>query len=177
MNPIRLSAVFPKTRFRLARSCSSSASSTSATEIQTETRRIEPYVPPPEYTSEPIYPEILDMSRPKVRERKKAQIHEQIQRVPTVEEKQIKINMPRYYGFKTYILRDDAVPYNSLPLAQHVTRTCVVVESEQMHSFYGQSDQDSVEADVAELKALVADAAHMELKENVRYVADVDVKA
>jgi len=42
-----------------------------------------------------------------------------------VEEKMIKINMPRYYGYKVVDFNDSKIPYNALPLTQHYTRTVV----------------------------------------------------
>ncbi|XP_055913810.1 28S ribosomal protein S30, mitochondrial [Eupeodes corollae] len=76
-----------------------------------------------EYTDKPEYPEIFELSREARMRREKQSWHEQIQSVPTVEEKLIKINMPRYYGFKTVMLNSAENPYNCLPLNQHYTRT------------------------------------------------------
>lgn len=41
----------------------------------------------------------------------------------TVEEKLFELNMPKYYGWKSVILGDKAVPYNFLPWVQFATRT------------------------------------------------------
>ncbi|XP_055844922.1 28S ribosomal protein S30, mitochondrial [Episyrphus balteatus] len=76
-----------------------------------------------EYTDKPEYPEILELSREARMKREKQSWHEQIKAVPTIEEKLIKINMPRYYGFKTIMLNSEENPYNCLPLNQHYTRT------------------------------------------------------
>nr|XP_014102318.1 39S ribosomal protein S30, mitochondrial [Bactrocera oleae] len=76
-----------------------------------------------EYTDEPIYPEIQDLSFKACKGRETESWHEEIRKVPTVEEKLIKINMPRYYGFKVVNLSDSKVPYNCLPAMQHYTRT------------------------------------------------------
>lgn len=94
-----------------------------------------------DYTATPQYPPIMDLSREKVLERKERSVHEEIKAVKTVEEKQIKLNMPRYYGFKCYMLKEDDIPYNSLHLAQHVTRTHIV-EKEGLPSFYNKLDVD-----------------------------------
>ena len=48
-----------------------------------------------EYTNTPQYPPILDLSFKKKIERQKETVHEQIKALQTVEEKQIKLNMPR----------------------------------------------------------------------------------
>ncbi|XP_017050940.1 39S ribosomal protein S30, mitochondrial [Drosophila ficusphila] len=73
--------------------------------------------------NEPAYPEIQDPSFRARKQRDAADWHEEIRQVPTVEEKLIKINMPRYYGFKVVDFNDSKIPYNALPLTQHYTRT------------------------------------------------------
>lgn len=75
--------------------------------------------------------------------------------VKTVEEKQIKINMPKYYGFMCYLQYEDQIPYNSLELAQHTTRTHLIKET-GLPEFYSKVVIDdtllnSVKADVEEL--------------------------
>lgn len=76
-----------------------------------------------EYTEKPEYPEILETTPEARRLRQKQSWHEEIKNLWTVEEKQIKINMPRYYGYKVIALDDTRVRYNSLPMIQHYTRT------------------------------------------------------
>ncbi|XP_033170863.1 39S ribosomal protein S30, mitochondrial [Drosophila mauritiana] len=73
--------------------------------------------------AEPVYPEIQDPSFKARKQKDAANWHEEIRQVPTVEEKMIKINMPRYYGFKVVDFNDSKIPYNALPLTQHYTRT------------------------------------------------------
>lgn len=96
-----------------------------------------------EYTAVPQYPPILDLSPKKNRERRKIAQHNVIKNVKTVEEKQIKINMPRYYGFKCYLLTEDKIPFNNLPLVQHVTRTHLI-ESNDLPEFYNNLEADNV---------------------------------
>ncbi|KAH8287095.1 hypothetical protein KR054_002488 [Drosophila jambulina] len=76
-----------------------------------------------EYTAQPVYPEIRDLTYKARKERTAADWHEEIRQVPTVEEKLIKINMPRYYGYKVVDFNDTKIPYNALPLTLHYTRT------------------------------------------------------
>ncbi|TDG41441.1 hypothetical protein AWZ03_012142 [Drosophila navojoa] len=76
-----------------------------------------------EYTAEPEYPVIRDLSYKSRKQQTAAEWHEQIRQLPTVEEKMIKVNMPRYYGYKVVDLNDTKIPYNALPLTQHYTRT------------------------------------------------------
>ncbi|EDX01832.1 39S ribosomal protein S30, mitochondrial [Drosophila yakuba] len=73
--------------------------------------------------AEPAYPEIQDTSFKARKQKDAANWHEEIRQVPTVEEKMIKINIPRYYGFKVVDFNDSKIPYNALPLTQHYTRT------------------------------------------------------
>ncbi|XP_044761945.1 28S ribosomal protein S30, mitochondrial [Coccinella septempunctata] len=76
-----------------------------------------------EYTATPEYPPILDLSKKEVMKRTRQDRDEKLKDVKTVEEKQIKLNMLKYWGFKTYMMLEDHIPYNNLTLAQHVTRT------------------------------------------------------
>lgn len=76
-----------------------------------------------EYTEKPEYPPIVDTSLKARKFREREAVYEKIKRLNTVEEKQIGLNMPRYYGFRSVIFRDDKVPYNALPLVQCYTRT------------------------------------------------------
>lgn len=96
-----------------------------------------------EYTATPQYPEILDTSHEKIVERRNARLHDEIKKIKTVEEKQIKINMPKYYGFKCYILKEDVVPYNNLQLTQHITRTHLI-ESNTLPTYYDTINVDNV---------------------------------
>lgn len=113
-----------------------------------------------EYTSTPQYPPILDISHEKVVERKKQAEYEQIKAIKTVEEKQIKLNMPKYYGFKCYMLLEDHIPYNNLALIQHVTRTHLIRDY-KLPKFYDTIDVsgvlESVKKDVEEMLLVEVD--------------------
>uniref|UniRef100_A0A1A9VU90 Uncharacterized protein n=1 Tax=Glossina austeni TaxID=7395 RepID=A0A1A9VU90_GLOAU len=76
-----------------------------------------------DYTEIPQYPPIHDLSFRSRKESEAQNWHEEIMKVPTVEEKMIKINMPRYYGYRVVDLHDRCLPYNCLPALQHYTRT------------------------------------------------------
>lgn len=86
------------------------------------------------------YPPILDLSRSAARRREKQSWHDEIQNVKSVEEKLIKINMPKYYGFKSVLINHEKVPYNALPLIQHYTRTHFIEQNEPL-SFYSQYEE------------------------------------
>lgn len=76
-----------------------------------------------DYTETPEYPPIVDTSLKARKLREHQTIHEKIRKLNTVEEKQIGLNMPRYYGFRSVMLKDDKMPYNAMPLVQCYTRT------------------------------------------------------
>ncbi|XP_013108083.2 large ribosomal subunit protein mL65 [Stomoxys calcitrans] len=76
-----------------------------------------------EYWVEPQYPQIKDKSFKGQKETKALEWQQEIQNVPTVEEKLIKINMPRYYGYKVVQMNEERLPYNCLPAIQYYTRT------------------------------------------------------
>ncbi|XP_026845884.1 28S ribosomal protein S30, mitochondrial [Drosophila persimilis] len=76
-----------------------------------------------EYSCQPEYPPIRDLTHKALKRREANDWHEEIRKVPTVEEKIIKVNMPRYYGYKVVDFNDNKIPYNALPVTQHYTRT------------------------------------------------------
>jgi small subunit ribosomal protein S30 len=76
-----------------------------------------------EYNRLAQYPEIKDTSIKARQEEKTRAYHEEVKQLKTVEEKLIKLNMPKYYGFKCIMLNDKKFPYNSLPLSQYACRT------------------------------------------------------
>lgn len=111
-----------------------------------------------EYTSTPEYPPILDLSPKSKKERKTVEWSEQIRAAKTVEEKQMKLNMPKYYGWKSIMLNDTLIPYNSMQFIQHCTRTHFK-EVPQLPSFYGNIN---VDAATSELKLSIEDALAFE---------------
>lgn len=108
-----------------------------------------------EYAAEPQYPPILDLSYEPRRLRKKQAWFDQMRQLDTVEEKQIGLNMSRYYGFKCLMLNDSDFQYNCLPFFQHVTRT-VLNDLNEMPASYRMADEQmdsfvqSVKADIEE---------------------------
>lgn len=114
-----------------------------------------------EYTEVPEYPPILDMSIQGKKLRERESLHKKIQEINTVEEKQIALNMPRYYGWKCVILNEDKVPYNAMPLIQCYTRSHFIPIN-TMPDFYKETEEiaDSV---VKEIKSSIEDAIAFEL--------------
>lgn len=100
-----------------------------------------------EYTATPNYPPILDLSYEKVKERKDEASYEEIKAVKTIEEKQIKLNMPKYYGFKCYMFDEDKIPYGQLPLVQHITKTHLMIKK-QLPEYYNQINVDNLMGDI-----------------------------
>lgn len=98
-------------------------------------RRISSYFQPSEseYVDQPVYPPILDMSRDSVKARQIEAVAQKITNLPTVEEKLIELNEPKYWGWWACQLREDFVPYNALPFAQFATRTCLVPGSPDIY--------------------------------------------
>lgn len=96
-----------------------------------------------EYTAVPQYPEILELSYSKNQERKKEAWCESVKAVKTVEEKQIKLNIPRYYGFKCYMQLEDIIPYDNLELTQYLTKTHLITGSD-LPEYYNNINIDSI---------------------------------
>lgn len=104
-----------------------------------------------EYTEQPEYPKIKDLSFKSRKKDERLTWHEEIQKVKTVEEKMIKINMPRYYGYKVVQMNEASLPYNCLPAIQHYTRTLfenLETKSEQEADAKLVSNYDEIKAEV-----------------------------
>lgn len=69
------------------------------------------------------YPKILDLSPRACKEREQIAWHEEVKKLNTIEEKLIKVNIPKYYGWQMMHLTDKHFAYNTLPYVQHYTRT------------------------------------------------------
>ena len=55
---------------------------------------------------------------------------------------QIKLNMPRYYGWPVAVLNNERFPYNCLPFIQHTTRTFLITEPNILPGFYDKFNID-----------------------------------
>lgn len=76
-----------------------------------------------EHIEKAKYPEIFDITKKAEQTRKKIAWHEDVKNVKTIEEKLIKVNMPKYYGYQMMMMTEERLPYNCLPYVQHWTRT------------------------------------------------------
>lgn len=112
-----------------------------------------------EYTETPEYPPIVDISLKARKLQKRQAVHEKIKKLNTVEEKQIGLNMPRYYGFRSVMLKDDQVPYNAMPLVQCYTRTHFKLLDKLPDSYL---ETAAVTDTVKDIKSFVEDAIVIE---------------
>lgn len=113
-----------------------------------------------EYTDTPEYPPILDLSLKARKLRDRQTVHQNIQKINTVEEKQIALNMPRYYGWKSIVLNESKIPYNAMPLVQYYTRTHFN-EIENLPDLYTELASMSDEV-VQEIKSCIEDSIAIE---------------
>ncbi|ENN71725.1 hypothetical protein HUJ04_006196 [Dendroctonus ponderosae] len=107
-----------------------------------------------EYTASPQYPPILDLSYKKKLDRSFEKNRTEIRNVKTVEEKQLKLNMPRYYGFKTFMFHEDHIPYNCLPIAQHITKTHLIQDKE-LPAYYQNVSAENLETIAKDIEEAV----------------------
>lgn len=113
-----------------------------------------------EYTDTPEYPPILDMSLQGKKLRERQELHKKIQAINTVEEKQIALNMPRYYGWKCILFNEDKVPYNAMPLVQYYTRSHFI-PVDKLPEYYKETSE-AADAVVQEIKGLIEEAILIE---------------
>ncbi|KAF9422467.1 hypothetical protein HW555_001865 [Spodoptera exigua] len=113
-----------------------------------------------EYTDTPEYPPILDMSLQGKKLRERQELHRKIQAINTVEEKQIALNMPRYYGWKCILFNEDKVPYNAMPLVQYYTRSHFI-PIDKLPEYYNETGE-AADAVVQEIKDLIEEAILIE---------------
>lgn len=115
-----------------------------------------------EYTETPEYPHILDTSLQGRKKREREILHEKIKNINTIEEKQIALNMPRYYGWRTVMLLEDRIPYNAMSLVQGYTKSHFI-PSDKLPNAYKESEQSADEL-VKEVKSQIEDAIAIELE-------------
>lgn len=100
----------------------------------------------------PQYPPIITNSVLDRRARKKQEWFDKIRKIPTIEEKLLELNMPRYYGYRCLMLDDHKLPYNALPFIQYITNTEFGElkenpdESKRVDEFYDLIKSDLVDA-------------------------------
>lgn len=120
-----------------------------------------------EYTDQPNYPPILDMTPNGKKKRERETTRQNIKNINTVEEKQIALNMPRYYGWECVMLNEDKIPYNAMPLVQYYTRTHFK-PVESLPDVY-QDSSSMADTVVQEIKSQIEDCIVIE-NEGIQYV-------
>ncbi|XP_046752870.1 39S ribosomal protein S30, mitochondrial [Diprion similis] len=105
----------------------------------------------------PQYPKICDVSfKGKLRSKHEA-YHQEIQNLNTVEEKLMKLNMPRYYGWQCLNVCESSVPYNAELMAQFTTRTHIVREPGLPKYYDRIMSSDKLDAAVQQVKKRIED--------------------
>jgi len=113
-----------------------------------------------EYTDEAIYPPIINLSRQSVKDRRIDGIAQHITSLPTVEEKLIELNAPKYYGWWSSQLQEAKIPYNALPFIQFATRSTI---EKKLPSLYSELD-DAASKYCSNLKDKVQNVILQELE-------------
>lgn len=106
------------------------------------------------------YPPIEDVSKEAIRAKKKQEFRDKIRKCPTIEEKIIQLNMPRYYGYKCLMLENNDFPYNPLPFVQYVTKTDFQVLAEKITN---EEEAKTVDTYLNLIKSDVQDAIEFEI--------------
>jgi small subunit ribosomal protein S30 len=114
-----------------------------------------------EYSEVAEYPEIKERSIPILQANKQKVWHEKIQKIETIEEKLIEINLPKYYGYKCLMLDNKTFPYNTLPFFKYVTKT-EFVEAES-HVPKTEEEAKKIENCLNVVRSEVLDAFEFEL--------------
>lgn len=117
-------------------------------------------LPSEEYSETPEYPPIVKLDRKSKKNRILVKWSEQIKQLNTVEEKQMKLNMPKFYGWKCLMFDDKLIPYNSMKFIQHCVRTHFK-EVDQLPEFYNNVNVDYLLTDV---KSSIEDIVAIELE-------------
>jgi small subunit ribosomal protein S30 len=104
------------------------------------------------------YPPIVDTSLKAKKQRQFMEVQEKVKKCPSIEEKIIQINMPKFYGFKCLMLNDRVYPYNSLPFVQYITKT-----DYQTLPNIGEEESKSIDVFMNLIKAEFLDALEFEL--------------
>lgn len=106
------------------------------------------------------YPPIKDVSKEARKIKKKLDWRDTIKRCPTIEEKIIQLNIPRYYGYKCLMLENNDFPYNSMPFIQYVTKTEFQELAEQIKD---EKEAKKIEGFLGLIKSDIQDAVEFEI--------------
>nr|CAD7428229.1 unnamed protein product [Timema monikensis] len=125
-----------------------------------------------EYSETPEYPPIIDDSLDARKKRLKLSWHDKIKSLKTVEEKLFEINIPKYYGWKCFLLKEGVIPYNSLDFTQYATRT-YLMKNEDLPAYYSKEIEEEACCLADSIQSQVEDAILFETCD-VRRSYDLD---
>lgn len=118
-----------------------------------------------EYAKTSKYPEILDLCKKEVARREKLAKHKRIEALKTVEEKLFALNLDKYYGWNSYILREGVYPLNFLPFVRHITRTNIKeTDKKTFHKAQGLNFEECQEL-LSRVRPHIQDALLFEINE------------
>ncbi|XP_046685245.1 uncharacterized protein LOC124370984 [Homalodisca vitripennis] len=127
--------------------------------------------PDDQYTETPNYPRILDLSEKSCYKRERDAKLDKIKKLGTVEEKFFGINMPRFYGWSSLMLKEGNFPFNFLPFVQHITRTDFIKVDE--FPFSTNLSENEIKNLVDRIRPQLQDAILLELiKKRHRHIVD-----
>lgn len=88
--------------------------------------------------------------------------YEEIKALETVEEKLFKVNMPRYYGWRLLLLKEDKIPYDTLKYTQYITRTHVMKETGLPSYYNNVISTEKLDSIVEAIKSNIVDDIALE---------------
>jgi small subunit ribosomal protein S30 len=106
------------------------------------------------------YPPIFEVSPEARAIRKKLDWHDKIKRCPTIEEKIMEINMPRYYGYRCHMLDGTRYPYDTTDFIKYITKTEFQELSQKIAD---ESEAKKIEGFLDLIKADIQDAIEFEI--------------
>lgn len=115
------------------------------------------------YTDFVDYPPIQDISPLGNFKRYHENWHNQVKELKTVEEKMIKINMPRFWGFKCMMYEEDKIFYNELPHAQYITLTHVMKEPKLPSCYDNLVSSEKLDSLTQEIKGSIEESIIFEV--------------
>ncbi|VVC30931.1 Hypothetical protein CINCED_3A006840 [Cinara cedri] len=114
--------------------------------------------------SRAVYPPILDLKPEPTVLRQELNHHEKIRNIGTIEEKTIGINMPRYYGWQSLVVKDKILPYDFLPFAQTITKTKIY----EVENLPNKLSDDDYQKFIDHIKPQLEDSLVFEFNRNSR---------
>ena len=108
-----------------------------------------------------LYPPIYDISLKSEKEREFKTWTDKICNLPTIEQKLIELNMPKYYGWKSANIRDESIPLCAADFVNYSTRTYTIKE---LPIEYYQDVQETAERYLPEVKDYIENLIYLKDK-------------